>query len=215
MSIRVLLVDDYAMIRECLRSLLEKRTELEVVGEAEDGRSALKLVQELLPDIVIMDVTMPRLNGIETTRQITSKFPKTKVIAFSTSCKKSVTEMLAAGVLGYVSKECSIDELIKAIQAVTAGSRYLSPKVTKILSDEFVKCLSNTANLSPVLLTSMERKVLQLVAEGKSTKQISLVLQVSTKTIEVNRRQIMQKLNIQSIAELTKYAIREGFTPIE
>ena len=123
--------------------------------------------------------------------------------------------MLAAGALGYVSKECSIDELIKAIQAVTAGSRYLSPKVTNILNDEYVKCLSNIANLSPVLLTSREREVLQLVAEGKSTKQISLVLHVSAKTIEANRRQIMQKLNIYSIAELTKYAIREGFTPIE
>lgn len=170
MSIRVLLVDDYAMIRECLRSLLEKRTEIEVVGEAEDGRSALKLVRELLPDIVIMDVTMPGMNGIEATRHITSDFPGIKVIAFSTPDRKFVTEMLIAGAVSYVLKECSLDELVQAIEAVAAGNAYLSPKIPTVIFDHYAKRLSGPADSSSVPLTGREHEVLQLLAEDKSTK---------------------------------------------
>ena len=123
--------------------------------------------------------------------------------------------MLMAGAVGYVSKDCLIDEVVRAIQAVTAGSRYLSPKITYIVENEYVKCLSDAADSSLVPLTSREREVLQLVANGKSTKQIALELHISTKTIEMNRRKIMEKLDIHSIAELTKYAIREGLTSLE
>ena len=216
MSIKVLLVDDHALIREGLRSLLEKQPDVQVVGEAEDGRRAHELVAELSPDIVIMDVTMPRLGGIEATRQITSEFPSVKVIALSIHSKRRfVADMLSAGAAGYILKECLFDELVQAIQAVAAGGRYLSPRITDVVVDDYVKRLSGGAESPLASLTGREREVLQLVAEGKSTKQIAVELHVSTKTIEANRRQIMEKLDMHSVADLTKYAIREGITALD
>ena len=216
MSIRVLLADDHALIREGLRSLLEKQPDMEVVGEADDGRRARELVAELSPDIVIMDVTMPRLGGIEATRQITGEFPAVKVIALSIhSRRRFVADMLSAGAAGYILKECLFDELVAAIQAVAAGGRYLSPRITDVVIDDYVKRLSGSVDSPLASLSGREREVLQLVAEGKSTKQIAVELHVSTKTIEANRRQIMEKLDMHSVAELTKYAIREGLTSIE
>jgi len=216
MSIKVLLVDDHAIIREGLRSLLEKQPDIEVVADTDDGRKALELVRELSPDIVIMDVTMPRLGGIEATRQITGEFPDVKVIALSIhSRRRFVADMLSAGAAGYILKECLFDELVAAIQAVAAGGRYLSPRITEVVVDDYVKRLSSGAEAPSASLTSREREVLQLVAEGKSTKQIALELHVSTKTIEANRRQIMEKLGMHSVAELTKYAVREGLTALE
>ena len=216
MSIKVLLVDDHALIREGLRSLLEKQPDVQVVGEAEDGRRAHELVAELSPDIVIMDVTMPRLGGIEATRQITSEFPSVKVIALSIHSKRRfVADMLSAGAAGYILKECLFDELVQAIQAVAAGGRYLSPRITDVVVDDYVKRLSGGVDSPLASLTGREREVLQLVAEGKSTKQIAVELHVSTKTIEANRRQIMEKLDMHSVADLTKYAIREGITALD
>lgn len=216
MSIKVLLVDDHAIIREGLRSLLEKQPDIEVVADTDDGRKALELVRELSPDIVIMDVTMPRLGGIEATRQITGGFPDVKVIALSIhSRRRFVADMLSAGAAGYILKECLFDELVAAIRAVAAGGRYLSPRITEVVVDDYVKRLSSGAEAPSASLTSREREVLQLVAEGKSTKQIALELHVSTKTIEANRRQIMEKLGMHSVAELTKYAVREGLTALE
>ena len=216
MSTKVLLVDDHALIREGLRSLLEKQPDVQVVGEAEDGRKAKELVAELSPDIVIMDVTMPRLGGIEATRQITDEFPSVKVIALSIHSKRRfVADMLSAGAAGYILKECLFDELVQAIQAVAAGGRYLSPRITDVVVDDYVKRLSGGAESPLASLTGREREVLQLVAEGKSTKQIAVELHVSTKTIEANRRQIMEKLDMHSVAELTKYAIREGITALD
>jgi len=216
MSIKVLLVDDHALIREGLRSLLEKQPDVQVVGEAEDGRRAYELVVELSPDIVIMDVTMPRLGGIEATRQITSEFPSIKVIALSIHSKRRfVADMLSAGAAGYILKECLFDELVQAIQAVVAGGRYLSPRITDVVVDDYVKRLTGGVDSPLASLTGREREVLQLVAEGKSTKQIAVELHVSTKTIEANRRQIMEKLDMHSVAELTKYAIREGITALD
>jgi len=216
MSIKVLLVDDHAIIREGLRSLLEKQPEMEVIADTDDGRKAIELVRELLPDIVIMDITMPGLNGIEATRQITAEFPDVKVIALSIHSKRRfVADMLSAGATGYILKECLFDELVQAIKAVAAGGRYLSPRITDVVVSDYVKRLSATAYSPFEALKTREREVLQLVAEGKSTKQIALGLHVSTKTIEANRRQIMEKLNIHSVAELTKYAVREGLTTLE
>jgi DNA-binding NarL/FixJ family response regulator len=216
MSIKVLLVDDHAIIREGLRSLLEKQPEIEVIADTDDGRKAIELVRELLPNIVIMDITMPGLNGIEATRQIIAEFPDVKVIALSIHSKRRfVADMLSAGATGYILKECLFDELVQAIKAVAAGGRYLSPRITDVVVSDYVKRLSATTDSPFEALTTREREVLQLVAEGKSTKQIALELHVSTKTIEANRRQIMEKLNIHSVAELTKYAVREGLTTLE
>jgi len=216
MSIKILLVDDHAIIREGLRSLLEKQPEMEVIADTDDGRKAIELVRELLPDIVIMDITMPGLNGIEATRQITAEFPDVKVIALSIHSKRRyVADMLSAGATGYILKECLFDELVQAIKAVAAGGRYLSPRITDVVVSDYVKRLSASADSPFEALKTREREVLQLVAEGKSTKQIALELHVSTKTIEANRRQIMEKLNIHNVAELTKYAVREGLTTLE
>jgi DNA-binding NarL/FixJ family response regulator len=216
MSIKVLLVDDHAIIREGLRSLLEKQPDMEVIADTDDGRKAIELVRELLPNIVIIDISMPGLNGIEATRQITAEFPQIKVIALSIHSKRRfVADMLSAGATGYILKECLFDELVQAIKAVAAGGRYLSSRITDVVVSDYVKRLSAAADSPFEALTTREREVLQLVAEGKSTKQIALELHVSTKTIEANRRQIMEKLNIHSVAELTKYAVREGLTTLE
>jgi DNA-binding NarL/FixJ family response regulator len=216
MSIKVLLVDDHAIIREGLRSLLERQPGMEVIADTDDGRKAIELVREHLPDIVVMDITMRGLNGIEATRQITQDFPAVKVIALSIHSKRRyVTDMLSAGASGYILKECLFDEFVQAIHAVVAGGRYLSPRITDVVVDDYVKRLSAVKNSPLETLTSRQREVLQLVAEGKSTKQIALELHVSTKAIEANRRQIMDKLDIHSIAELTKYAVREGLTTLE
>lgn len=216
MSIKVLLVDDHAIIREGLRSLLEKEPNMDVVADTDDGRKARNLVRELSPDVVIMDITMPGLNGIEATRQITAESPRVKVIALSIHSKRRyVADMLSAGAAGYILKECLFDELVQAIKAVVAGGQYLSPRITDVVVSDYVKRLSAAPDSPAMALTSREREVLQLVAEGKPTKQIALELHVSTKTIEANRRQIMEKLNRHSVAELTKYAIREGLTTLE
>ena len=216
MSIKVLLVDDHAIIREGLRSLLEKEPNMEVVADTDDGRKARDLVRELSPDVVIMDITMPGLNGIEATRQITAESPHVKVIALSIHSKRRyVADMLSAGAAGYILKECLFDELVQAIQAVVAGGQYLSPRITDVVVSDYVKRLSAASDSPTATLSSREREVLQLVAEGKPTKQIALELHVSTKTIEANRRQIMEKLNRHSVAELTKYAIREGLTALD
>ncbi len=216
MSIGILLADDHAIIRQGLRSLLEKQPDIEVVAEAEDGREAFELVRKLLPDIVIMDVTMPNLNGIEAARQIHREFPGTKVIALSIhSNRRFVGDMLKAGAAGYILKECLFDELVRAIKAVAAGDSYLSPRVTGVVVDDYVNRLSRTGDSLLAALTSREREVLQLVAEGKSTKQIASDLHVSVKTVEANRRQTMEKLDLHSVAELTKYAVREGLTTLE
>lgn len=216
MPTKILLADDHAIIRQGLRSMLEQQPDIEVVGEVEDGRKALESVQELNPDIVIMDISMPNLNGIDATRKIVAGPGGTKVIALSIhSSKRFVTEMLKAGASGYMLKECLFDELVEAIQSVLKGGIYLSPRITGVVVDDYVRRMSHKYQPEAPELTAREREVLQLLTEGKSTKQIALQLHVSTKTIESNRRNIMDKLGIHSVAELTKYAIREGLTPLE
>ena len=216
MSIRILLADDHGIVRQGLRSLLEKEPDIEVVGEADDGRKALGLVRELLPDVIVMDVAMPNLNGADATRRIVREFPKVKVIALSMhSSRAFVADMLKAGASGYILKECPVDELIKAIRAVAAGDKHLSSKVTGVVVSDYVKRLSGGTESPLETLTAREREVLQLISEGKNTKHIALQLHVSTKTIEANRRKIMEKLDAHSIAELVKIAILGGLTSLE
>jgi len=190
--------------------------DIKVVGEAEDGRKVLHLVRKLLPDIVIMDITMPNLNGVDATHRIISESPKVKVIALSIhSNRRFVAGMLKAGASGYILKECLFEELVLAIHTVAAGGTYLSPRITGVVVGDYVEYLSTASDLPLAALTDRQHEVLQLLAEGKSTKQIALQLHVSTKTIEANRRQIMEKLDIHTVAGLTKYAVREGLTSLE
>jgi DNA-binding NarL/FixJ family response regulator len=215
-KIRILLADDHKIVREGLRTLIEKQPGLEVVGEANSGRMALKLALELKPDVVIMDITMPDLNGIEATRQIHSEIPGVKVIALSMhSDKRLVAGILMAGASGYLLKEdCDSGELARAIRAVAINQTYLSPKIGEVVIKDYVRQLSMTASSPFSILTPREREVLQLLVEGKNAKEIASSLHVSVKTVETHRNKIMEKLDIRSIAELTKYAIRERLTPL-
>jgi len=216
MSIRILVVDDHKIFREGLRALVEKQPGMELIGEVENGRKAIQLVQELLIDIIVMDIAMPDLNGIEATRQILAKAPSIKVIALSMhSDKRFVVEMLRAGASGYLLKDCAFEELAHAIRAVRANRTYLSPKIADVMIKDCVRLLPIGELSVFSVLTPRQRQVLQLLSEGKTTKEIGSDLQVSVKTIETYRQQIMDKLDIHSIAELTKYAIREGLTSLQ
>jgi DNA-binding NarL/FixJ family response regulator len=217
MGIRILLADDHKIVRMGLRTLLENQVEMEVIAEAQDGRATLHLVRELMPDIVVMDIGMPELNGIEATRLIASEFPSVKVIALSMhSDRRFVARMLEAGASGYLLKDCAFEELAHAIRSVCADQTYLSPEITGVVIGDYLRQLSsrNQPSLYSVL-TPREREVLQPLTEGKTTKQIAALLHVSAKTIETHRSQIMEKLDIHSVAELTKYAIREGITTLD
>lgn len=216
MGIQIIVADDHKVMREGLRSLLEKQGDFEVVAEAEDGRTAVRLAGELEPDIIIMDVAMPDLNGIEATRQIINDSPDMKVVALSMyPDKRFVAEMLKAGASGYLLKNCAFKELVNAIRIVTDNQIYLSPRIAGVVVGDYVGQLSKKGSSAFSALTDREREVLQLLAEGKSTKQIASRLNLSTKTIDSHRQQIMKKLSIRSVAELTKYAVREGLTSLE
>jgi DNA-binding NarL/FixJ family response regulator len=211
---RILIADDHGIVRDGLKELIAKEPDMEVVGEAEDGDSALRLAKELSPDVIIMDIAMPGLNGIEATRQILKENPAIRIIALSMYSEKYfVTEMLKAGASGYVLKSYLFDEISKALHEAVAGKHYLSPRITDVLVDEYVHH-GGAGQAAVDTLTDRERQVLQLIVQGKSTKEIALRLKISPKTADSNRRQIMNKLGIFTIAELTKYAIREGLTSI-
>jgi len=215
MSIKIMIVDDHSITREGLKALLEKRSEMQVVAEAENGRIAVKLARKLKPDIIVMDINMPDLNGIEATRQIISESPDAKVVALSMYSDKSyVKGMLKAGVSGYVMKNCAFEELIHAILTVMKNQTYLSPRISDIVRQEFVSMLESE-DTSPIsVLTEKECEVLQLIAEGVKTREIASRINISVKTVEARRRQIMEKLKIDNIAELTKFAVREGLTSL-
>lgn len=215
MAVKIILADDHRLMREGLRSLLESQPGIEVVAVAENGRETLRLVRKYKPDVVVMDISMPDLNGIDATRQIISEFPKVKIIALSMHTnKKFVSEMLTAGASGYLVKDSALEELSNAINIVMSNKVYLSPAIARVVVEDYRGSKSPGDIISPVSLSPREREVLQLIAEGKSTKEIADGLHLSVKTIETHRMQIMDKLNIHSIAELTKYAIREGLTTL-
>ena len=214
--IRILIADDHQIVRQGLRMLLAVESDMEVVAEADNGRKALRLAQELYPDVIIMDISMPDLNGIEATRQLLGHSPTTKVIALSMhSDSLFVMNMIRAGASGYLLKDCAMEELVKAIRTVVGNKTYLSPGVSDIVIRDFVSGWQTTATSAFNVLSTREREVLQLMAEGKSTNQIADNLCVSVKTVEAHRKQVMNKLGIHSVAELTKYAIRQGLTSLE
>jgi DNA-binding NarL/FixJ family response regulator len=214
-NMKILIADDHSIVREGLKSLIDKQRAMEVVGEAEDGQTAIQLTKELMPDIVIMDVSMPNLNGIEATREILSHKPDTKIIILSMYTDKHIVkESLEAGASGYILKSNLLDELLKAMKSIKANERYLSPQITGIVIEDYIQTETNTLR-KKIILTSRERHILQLIAEGKTIKEIARTLHISPKTADANRRQMMNKLNIFNIAELTKYAIREKITSLD
>jgi two-component system response regulator NreC len=216
MSTRILLADDHVVCREGLRLLIEKEPGIEVVAEAGNGRETVKLARKLSPDLVIMDIRMPDLNGIEATRQICSEVEGVKVLALSMySDEQVVIAALNAGACGYLLKNSAAKELVQAIRRVLSDEIYLGPRVTNIVVKGLLRHFSNQRLLPSSPLTPREIEVLQLISEGKTSKEIASELHVSIKAVEAIRHRIMQKLDIHNIANLTKYAIRQGITSLQ
>jgi DNA-binding NarL/FixJ family response regulator len=220
--VRILLADDHQMVRDGLRAILERQG-IEVVGEASNGREALELWCRLRPDIVVMDIAMPELNGIDATRRLVSEYAGAKVVGLSMNVdRRSVVAMFAAGASAYIPKSSASAELVHALREVAAGRKYVSPAIAEIVVESLVEhAAARPVNLTPPAvaamkpLTAREREVLQLLAEGASSKEIAARLDVAVVTIETHRRQIMDKLGLRTIAELTKYAVREGLTTLD
>ena len=216
MALKILLVDDHEIMRQGLCLLLEKHPDTEVIGQANNGRKAIQLAAELKPDVIVMDVNMPALDGADATKQITGEHPDIKVVALSMHSRKGfVVEMLKAGAMAYVLKENAFSELIAAINTVMAGEVYLSSKITRIVVDDYVQDHTGAGGPSNTPLTDRENEVLKMVGDGKASKEIALHLDLSVKTVDACRRKTMAKLKIDSVAELVKYAIREGLTPLD
>ena len=215
MSIRIIVADDQNIMREGLCSLLEKQPDIEVIAEASTGRATVALTRKLKPDVVVMDITMPELNGIQATRQIMSECPGIKVIALSVHSERQFVEgMLEAGANGYLLKDCAARDLASAIRTVANNQSYLSPSIAGIVVEGYRRHVAQTQSSGLAGLTAREREILQLLAEGKARKEIASLLNISPRTVETHRRQTMEKLNARSNAELTKIAIREGLTPL-
>lgn len=213
MSVKILIADDHKIMRDGLRNMLDKEPGMEVVAEAKNGREAVRLAEQLRPDILIMDISMEDLNGIDATRALAGKGLKTRIVALSMHAdKRFVAGMFEAGAMAYLLKDCSYDELLQALRQVMAGRTYLCSMISGVVVRDYIQRMrkNETSLLSP-----REKEILQLMAEGSTTKRIASQLQVSVKTVETHRQHIMDKLNIYSIAELTKYAIKEGITSLD
>lgn len=211
-EIRVLLAEDHTIVRKGLRSLLDAEAGIEVVGGAGDGREAVRKVQQLSPDIVVMDIAMPGLNGLEGTRQIRKRFPEVKVVILTMHTDEEyILQILASGASGYVVKQAAPRELVSAIQSVHRGGSFFSPSISKKIVEGYIRQAEATVEANSYQkLTEREREVLQLIAEGHSTRQIGQLLHISVKTVETHRAHLTDKLDIHSVAELTQYAIRKG-----
>ena len=211
-KLRILLADDHIVMRTGLRALLERQPNLEVVGESETGRETVELVASLGPDVVVMDVAMPVLNGIEATKTIVTQRPATAVVILSMHADESyVMRALKAGARGYLLKDSAAADLISAIQAVSQNKSFFSPKVSRILAEDYVRVLKQKGAVDSYdLLSSREREILQLLAEGKANKEVATALNISPYTVETHRRHILEKLNLHNPAELILYAVRKG-----
>jgi DNA-binding NarL/FixJ family response regulator len=212
MSIRVLVADDHTIIRSGLRMLLEREPGFEVVAEASDGRQAVELAESLRPDVAVLDVGMPNLNGIEATRQIVQKLPRTRVVVLSMHSDESyVLKALKSGARGYLLKDSAESDILNSIRAVNAGKAYFSPEISRMLVEDYMRQMQQRGvEDSYELLTAREREILQMLAEGRSNKEISSALNLSPYTVETHRGNILQKLNLHSLPELILYAVRKG-----
>jgi len=211
-KLRILLADDHTVMRAGLRSLLERQPNMEVVGEADNGRQTVELSISLNPDVVVMDVGMPILNGIEATKQVISQRPAPAVVILSMHCDEAyVMRALQAGARAYLLKDSAAADLISAISAVTQGKSFFSPRVSRILAEDYVRVLKQKGQVDTYdLLTDREREILQLLAEGKTNKEVATTLNISPYTAETHRGHILQKLNLHNSAELVLYAVRKG-----
>ncbi len=215
MKLRVLIVDDHEMFREGLKRQLETKFDLKVVAEASNGEEAIQQAKAHKPDLIIMDINMPKMNGIEATETILSLLPKSKVIALTMHNDKGfVTKMLRSGASAYVSKQSAFNELERAIAAISTNQKYISPSIEEAILNDYLN-QTNRMSIPSEILSPKERKILQYIAEGKNTKEIALQLNLSPKTVETHRMHLMEKLDIHTVAELTKYALREGLTSLE
>jgi two-component system response regulator NreC len=215
MSIKVLIADDHQIIREGLCAMLEKEHDIKVIGEAVDGRMTERMARELVPDVIIMDVAMPDLNGIEATRQIVDKLCGVKIIALSMhDDRRFVLNMLKAGAAAYILKDDAFKNISKAIRMVMGNKTFYSDKISDLLENNGLTSSTGMKSTNVQVLSCREREVLQLVTEGKTSNQIAENLHISAKTVETHRQQVMIKLNIKNVAELTKYAVREGLTTL-
>jgi len=216
MSIRIVIADDHKLMREGLSSLLSQQADIQVVGQAINGREAVQLAERESPDVVVMDVSMPDLNGIDATRQILSRSPRTRVIALSMhSDRQFVAEMFRAGARGYLLKDSAFEELASAITRVAKDETYIAPRISGFRMEDYTRKEERGEPLLAPRLSEREREVLQMMAEGKGTKEIAADLHLSAKTVETHRQHLMDKLEMYSVAELTKFAIREGLTTLD
>ena len=215
-KIAVLVADDHTIVRKGICSLIDGKADIQVRGEAEDGREAIEKVEALSPDVVLMDITMPRLNGLEATRQIKKMFPQVKVLALTMYTNEEyILQILQAGASGNVIKQAAPAELISAIHAVYNGDSFLSPSISKTIIDEYLKHSAPSLPAEHEKLTDREREVLQLIAEGYSNREIADKLQVSIKTVSVHRTNLMEKLEIHNVTDLVKYALRKGIITLD
>ncbi len=216
MSIDIILADDHPTMREGLRAVLGQHEQVNIIGEAGDGRSAVGLAERHQPQIVVIDVTMPHMNGVEATRQILRCSPKSRVIGLSAYAdKRYVLAMMDAGAHGYILKSSASQDLLRAIDAVAKGQHYLSPEVAGAVVDRYVGRRGAVNESNPQKLGPREREIVQMLAEGQTSRQIGETLHISPKTVETHRRNIMRKLDLHSVSALTKYAVREGLTSLE
>ena len=216
MSIRIILADDHTIIRYGLCRSFQQVPDIDVIGQAEDGISTVKLVSKMSPDVVVMDISMPELNGIDAARQIHKDAEDIKIIALSMhSNSRYVKEMFRAGASGYLLKNCQFEELVKAVRIVAEGRTYISPSISDLVVEGFISKCHDEIDSVFSLLSQREREVVQLLTEGKTTKQAARYMHISPKTVEVHRSKIMHKLHIDNIVQLTKYAIQEGLTLAE
>jgi len=216
MGIRILVADNHGILRQGLQALIEKQSDMEVVGQADNGLEAVEMTRQLQPDVVLMDVTMPVLNGIEATRRIKRELPEVKILALSVHSKREfILDMVKSGASGYMLKECVLDDLVRAINTVAAGQTYLSPQVAGIVLEDITKdSIFAVGERANGILTPRERDILKFLVDGKSAKQIASELDLGIKTIEANRRGILEKTDSNNLADLTKYAIRQGLATV-